>query len=439
MKIGVDIRVLMDENYSGVSLYTANLLKALWRLEAGREAAGRETLAGNAAAAGPAAGERTRYNLFYNSWKDQKARLEIWERENARVIGTRFPNKIFNYGLQKIFRRPNLDEVLGGTDVFWSPHLNFTRLSAKTKAVLTVHDLSFWREPRFFSGRKNFWHRALAIKDLLKRYDRIVAVSENTKNDLMELAGVPPEKIRVIYAGNNLNPRTAGEEAGSGRAEAGAGERRVTGPAETEEREFFIRHGLGADFRAPFILYLGTIEPRKNIAGLIEAYEIWRNSKRPEAATGAGGQGSVLKLILAGAAGWKTREIYKKWRRSSYKNDIKFLGYISEKEKKILYRRATVFVYPSFYEGFGFPPLEAMAFSLPVIAANVSSLPEVVGDAALMVNPYKPEEIAQAFSLLLNDEVLRQQLISRGLKKAAMFSWDKTARAYRELFANLAK
>jgi len=136
------------------------------------------------------------------------------------------------------------------------------------------------------------------------------------------------------------------------------------------------------------------------------------------------------KLVIAGGKGWKSDNIYKEWEHSEFKNDIKFLGYVDSKDKVYLYNLAEVFVYLSFYEGFGFPPLEAMACGLPVVISYAASLPEVAGDAALMVDPYNINDIAKAVSEILTDESLKNKLIERGLARAKKFSWEKTAREY---------
>ncbi len=380
MKIGVDIRVLMDKHYSGISEYTANLLSAILAQDKANE-----------------------YKLFYNSYRDLNGRLDKWNSSNSQVVGRHYPNKIFNYCLQKVFGYPCLDKVLGGVDVFWSPHFNFTSLSGSgsgLKKVITVHDLSFLRYPQFFSGRKNFWHKALGVKKILREADKIIAVSENTKNDIIELAEITADKIRVIYSGNNVIKKIWPEDK--------------------------IKASLNKlDVSGPFILYVGNIEPRKNISGLIKAYDQLRSS------------GENISLVLAGAPGWKDAQIYSDWQVSPYKDQIKFLGYISQEEKEILYSRAAVFAYPSYYEGFGFPPLEAMACGVPVVCSNVSSLPEIVADAAIMINPGKPAEIAEAIKMVLTDEGLRSRLIASGYERAQMFSWDKTAKEYLGLFKEL--
>jgi glycosyltransferase involved in cell wall biosynthesis len=309
---------------------------------------------------------------------------------------------------QKLCRRPFIDRLLGGVEVFWSPHFNFTSLSSGSKSpkqIITVHDLSFLRYPEFFSWRKNVWHRALAVKQSLLTADQIIAVSESTKNDIIELVGIAPEKIQVIYAGNNITVRAV---------------------AEQEKTDFLTRHQL----RGRFILYLGNIEPRKNISGLIEAYNLLRsNDERHEF--------NDLKLVLAGGVGWKHRHIYQSWENSPYRQDIKFLGYVNQTDKEILYSLATLFAYPSFYEGFGFPPLEALSYGVPVVCSNISSLPEIVGKAAVTVNPFRIEQITSALQLALSDRQLREQLITAGYEQAKRFSWDKTALAYLDLFRAL--
>jgi len=251
---------------------------------------------------------------------------------------------------------------------------------------------------------------ALNVKNLLRSADYLIAVSENTKQDIMELAGVAADRIRVIYSGNNLEKREV---------------------PQIEAQKFFQERGLNispAGETPCFVLYLGNIEPRKNIEGLISAYNQLRASC-PEL--------SQVQLILAGGTGWKNGEIYQSWHKSPYQESIKFLGYINQAEKEILYSQAAVLAYPSFYEGFGFPPLEALTYGLPVVASSTSSLPEVVGQAALLVNPYKTGEIIEALKIALTDQVIRERLQTAGPQRALNFSWEKTAREYLQLFKEM--
>jgi len=280
------------------------------------------------------------------------------------------------------------------------PHLNFASFSKNSKNIITIHDLSFLRYPEFFSFRKNLWHRAINIKKNINKFDKIVAVSQNTKNDIVELLKVPEEKVEVIYPG--LPDYQADNK-------------------EWPDDYLKTKYEINSDY----ILCFGTIEPRKNIVGLISAYDLLRD------------KGLNCLLVIVGAWGWKTKEVKKKWQSSKYKDDIKFIGYIDNELKPLFYNQATVLAYPSFYEGFGFPPLEAMYFNLPVVASNVSSLPEVLGNSAILVNPDKPQDLVEALELVFKDENLRNRMKILGKERINKFSWLDTAQKYLNLFNKL--
>ena len=378
MRIGIDIRTLMEKNYSGVSEYTLNLVRAI--LENDR---------------------KNEYKLFYNSGRDVRNRLPVFNYENVEIISRRYPNKIFNYFLQKIFRYPKIDKMLG-VDVFWLPHLNFISLSKESKKILTVHDLSFWRYPKFFSLRRNVWHCIINAKKLIQSADKIVAVSENTKYDIMDLAGINPSKIEVIYSGLDEQYKVMPRD--------------DKNLALTKEK-----YGL----KDEFVLFLATLEPRKNIKGLIKAYSKFKKDNF---------WAENIDLIIVGGKGWKTGDIFGEKEKSEYKKNIKFLEYIPREEKVYLYNLASVFVYPSFYEGFGFPPLEAMACGTPVITSSASSLPEVAGSCSLLVNPDSSEEISEAIRIVFSDKKIRDSLVEAGIKRAKELSWKKTAENYLRIF-----
>jgi len=369
----------MEKEYSGVSEYTLNLVRAI--LEEDRE---------------------NEYKLFYNSGRDISGRMPEFKYEKVEVVSAHYPNKIFNYLMQKTLRQPKVDQLLG-VDIFWLPNLNFISLSSQAKKILTIHDLSFLRCPNFFSLQRNLWHYIINIKKLIRESDKIIAVSENTKNDIIELAGVSGSKVEVIYSG-------IGEEF------------RVIDKNDWFLKEIKKKYNL-AD---KFILFLGTQEPRKNIIGLIKAFNEFRENW-------AGGK-ERIELAIAGGRGWKERGTRHEREKSKYKEDIKFLGYIPRQDKAYLYNLASVFVYPSFYGGCGFPPLEAMACGLPVVTSFSSSLPEAVGEASLLIDPYKTGEIAQAIRRILSDEFLKNDLIERGREKVYEFSWQKAAEKYLDIF-----
>lgn len=379
MTIGIDIRVLMDAQYSGVAEYTYNLVQALLTEDKVND-----------------------YVLFYNSAKDVSARLPKFEAPNVRVISKTIPNKLLNYGLFKIAGRPKLDRWLGiKLDVFLMPHFNFIAWP-EAKNILTVHDLSFLHYPEFFSARKNFWHQAINPKKLIKEATQIVAISQSTKRDIIDLTGVSEDKIKVIYSG--VSP--------------------VFQPLAFDD----LRLGQVKDkYQLPnkFILSLGNIEPRKNLVGLIEGYNKLRQ-EHPDL--------NEVALVIAGGDGWKVRQVYLTAKNSPYAKDIKFLNYIDACDKTALYNLARVLAFPSFYEGFGFPPLEAMACGTPVVASFASSIPEVVGEAGILVDPYDTAQIGQALASVLLDANLAKTLSQLGLEQAKKFNWQTTARSYLKLW-----
>lgn len=384
MRIGIDIRTLMDKQYSGIPEYTYNLINAIIKLEEQENS-------------------HRHYKLFYNSAQDLSCRIPEFSSPKVEFIKTNYPNKIFNYLLQKTLKHPQIDKKMG-VDVFLMPHINFISLSNDCSSILTVHDLSFLRYSEFFSCRKNFWHRMIGIKNIIKKFDRIVAVSENTKNDIIELCGEDPNKIKVIYSG--LNP-----------------EFQQLNPGDPALEQIKQKYKLNNEF----ILYIGTLEPRKNIESAIKAFDRFcRNNP-----------GSELELVVAGGKGWKSKQIDRVYKKMDHKKRVKFLGYIPGKDKIYLYNSALMFIYPSFYEGFGFPPLEAMACGTPVISSFASSLPEILDDAALLIDPYNINKLSRYIQELYFNRELREKMINKGLSLTKTYQWRRTVLNYLELFEQL--
>ncbi len=385
MRIGVDVRCLAEGKRTGVEEYTLALLSGLFELDRENE-----------------------YVLFFNAWKTD---VPDFVSEcaamypNVTLKAYRFPNKLLNLSLWYL-HFPKLDRLIGGTDMFFLPNLNFASVSRGTSLVVTAHDLSFELFPETFSWKRRIWHFFINFRRLALSADRVIAVSHSTKDDLTARYGVPEDRITVI-------------ESGIG-AQFHAMSRNDTELIRVKEK-----------YRLPyrFILMLATLEPRKNILALIRAYEALRGLKHPVT--------EKYALIIAGARGWKCEEVFEAIARSPYKDDIILPGFIADEDKTALYNLSSVFVYPSLYEGFGFPPLEAMACGVSVIASHSSSLPEVVGDAGILVDPYQPDELLQALVQILTDQGLAESLRAKSLERAKSFTWEKTIRATYDIFLAL--
>ena len=380
MTIGVDLRILARDAGTGVEEYAKKLLSFLIPLD-----------------------KNIRYKLFYNARKKQPLNYEWARAVNVNVLESKIPNKFL-----EIFSRfgfPKIDKLLGGCDVFFQPHFLPAALSDSVERVISFHDLSFERYPEFFSRRQKLWHKIINPCEQAEQADKIIAISESTKNDLVGLYDIASDKIRVIYSGVSF-PKNI---------------------TEIEKKSCAAKYNLPENF----ILFLGTLEPRKNVLGVVRAFEVLKNSLilplPVRGNTAADGERQDLKLVIAGGRGWLYKELFNYVGASRYKDDIIFLGRVLDEEKEILYSLAKVFVFPSFFEGFGFPPLEAMACGTPVVTSNVSSLPEVAGDSVLMVNPYRIDEIANNMKAFLNDSNFKNMMTEKGRERARQFSWQKCA------------
>ncbi|MEK7377033.1 MAG: glycosyltransferase family 1 protein, partial [Candidatus Margulisiibacteriota bacterium] len=276
----------------------------------------------------------------------------------------------------------------GGFDVFHSPDHVLPLPRVKCKTVITVHDLSFVKHPELFGAGKRIYKRFIAPYSV-KRADKVIAVSQNTKNDIVKLYKTDPAKITVVYNG-------AGNEFFK------IGDKDVLDQARN-------KYGLTDNY----ILFVGTIEPRKNIINLIKAF------KKSAATRG---------LVIVGKKGWLSDPIIREIKDHNGADKILWIDNVETKDLPALYSMASLLVYPSLYEGFGLPILEAMACGVPVITSNISSMPEVAGDAAVLIDPNGIDEIAKAIKDVLGDEHLRQSLISKGYQQAKKFSWEKCAK-----------
>ncbi len=263
---------------------------------------------------------------------------------------------------------------------------------ARFVKVMTIHDMTPFVQPRRNMSLRNWlWHRLL-LPPLARRADHILTDSEHSRRDIVKTIGLPPDRVSVAHlaADEQFRPRSL----------------------EEQER-------ARSTYRLPerFLLFVGTIEPRKNLVRLVRAYE--------RAAPALGDVG----LVIAGSLGWRYGPILDAVRRSPAGSRICLPGPIAGEDLPAVYSAALAFVYPSLYEGFGLPPLEAMQCGCPVITSNVSSLPEVVGDAAITLDPLVEAGLAHSIERLAHDEALREELREKGVRRAQCFSWRQCAEA----------
>jgi len=281
-------------------------------------------------------------------------------------------------------------------DVYHGPAVFLPLIKLGYRTVVTVHDLVSFLFPSTVPRKYSLYMR-LMTRLAVRSADRIIAVSGATKEDLSRVLGVPDARVAVIH-------------------EAVAPEFTVpTTPAAVEA--VARRYGI----RAPYCLFVGNLEPRKNLARLIEAFALVRARRR--SATGP-----CPQLVVAGTRGWLYSGIFRAVERHGVTGDIVFTGYVAPADLPALYAGAACFVFPSLYEGFGLPVLEAMAVGTPVVASRVGAIPEVAGDAAILVDAQKAEEIAGAIEAVLDDGGLRRDLAARGRARARRFTWENVAR-----------
>jgi len=422
MKIGIDCRSIVNSGpgeQAGVGHYTYYLVKSLLELD--------------------------KHNSFVLFFDDRVKDFSQFKKGNAEI--RTFPFYKYKKYLPVAYSQMLMSSFINKEklDLFHATASTIP-LFYNRKAVLTIYDLSLYKYPKLFpsalSHRRNFATKVLLPKSLTKA-KKIIASSKTTKSDLIEIFGVPEEKIEVVYGGVLSHGKNCPHQA----------------PAEDVAAKF----GIGGKY----ILFLGTIEARKNVAGLIRAFRnLYLTYDSPL---------KGYQLILAGGLGWKNEEVFKEisdansviagvsGRRSGRERrsgldtrsaerkakegerrkhqerrvnqPVKYLGYVSHAEKLSLIGRAACFVFPSLYEGFGLPVLEAMSMGTPVITSNCSSLPEITGrEAAMLIDPRKETEISEALSQVLTDEGLRDMLSIKGHEKAQEFTWEECARKTAEVY-----
>lgn len=381
MNLLIDLRCLQDNWRTGVGEYAWNIIKHL-----------------------PDHVDRPIIG-YASAFK--KINLPVGIDQYLTVKGSHIPNKIKNLQAYLSLGKKISDEVKTEdwrADVVWAPNPMFLNLDKSLPTVLTIHDLSFVQWPNFFKRRGHLWYFP-AVKKLIKAAPKsnitFACVSKYTADEVLRFVPEYKKNIEVIY------------------------------PAVDESyfKTDYINKMSGNRFTGerPYIMTVGTLEPRKNHLLLIEAYQnILKNDPN-----------WPYDLVMAGPWGWRTEKLKKVLANNQYKNRIHITGYLKEEEKKQLLAGASLFLYPSFYEGFGMPVLEAMASSVPVITSLTSSLPEVVQDAGILLSPYDSKLWSEVIKQTLVDESMLADLRERGLNQARKFTWTASAEKYAKLFKQL--
>jgi glycosyltransferase involved in cell wall biosynthesis len=371
MNIAIDVRTINNKQ-SGVGFYARYLVEALGKID-----------------------KKNPYFLITNNQKEESSRnfvanyqlLPTWFSNENHVLGDLWENFFLPFRL-----------IWNQIDIFHGPAFLIPFLYVHKAAVVTVHDLVAYSYPHTIPIKYKYYMKML-IRAATMRADKIIVDSYSVKNELMERLRVPEDKIRVVPLGVSSNYHMVNDR------------NRINSVRE--------KYGIKRDY----IMQVGNIEPRKNLPRLFEAFKLLKEKTN-----------NSYQLVNVGKQGWLYKEIFEMINRYGLQEDIIFTKYVNEEDLVLLYNGAELFVYPSLYEGFGLPILEAMSCGTPVITSTVSSMPEVAGKAALLVDPLNSEEIAWTIYTVLTDTELKNRLRSSGLDRATHFSWEKTAQQTLEVY-----
>lgn len=383
MRIGIDYTAAVNQ-VAGIGRYTRELVRALLDLDMCHEYV-------LLVPAGPKRVEPAASRSESGAWSSRvvsHSSADVEGCSRIRLVHLPLPERFLTILWHRL-RLPLVVELFAGAlDVFHSPDFSLPP-TYRARPVLTVHDLSFMRLPQCsYPSLRAFLTQV--VPRSVRRAEVVLADSECTRNDVIQLLGADPRRVRVIYPGVDERFRRVSDQ-------------------DTLDA-VRLRYGLPDHF----VLSVGTLQPRKNYERLVEAYALVRAH-------------SDIKLVIAGGKGWMYDGIFRKVEELGLRNDVRFLGYVDDKDLPALYTLAALFAFPSLYEGFGLPALEAMACGTPVVASNASSLPEVVGAAALLVNPTDVSALAEAILEMLDDHARRDDIVQRGLAQAQRFTWNQAA------------
>ncbi len=374
MRIAIDIQTVIGRK-TGIGKYTENLVQALSEISSSHQ-----------------------FRLCYFNFRSGFKGMEI-KADNFKNIGIRLPGRVFSFLWKKI-NAPNFDDLFGRADIFHFP--NFISRPVKSgKTIVTIHDLAFKRFPEYIE-KKNLDFLNDNVPRTLAAADKIIAVSEFTKDELLKLYTVPEGKVAVIHEAPDEKFKKIED----------------LKPFEQVKNKYKLPD--------KFFLWVGTLEPRKNISLLLESFSDFKKRDK-----------SDCKLVIVGKWGWNYSDFMDKLKSLISKNEVIFTEYVSDEDLPVIYNLAGAFIFPSVYEGFGLPPLEAMACGVPVV--TTPALDEVVGEAAVKVSTADVKELSQAMEDILKNENLRKDLIGKGFKRAGRFSWERAARETLSLYEQTLK
>lgn len=386
-RYGIDARPLYSAA-SGIPLYTRRLIEHMGRHLNNDE----EILLYLPTPINP-------YSNVWNLWNEVNA--TNWGSDQIKCKGSKLVlwlHALFETRMNLGVLAVDANHALNDVSIFHITNYEMPLLK-RARRIVTIHDLAALKLPRLHNDLQI--RKAGRYRRLCHEASAVICVSEATRRDVIELLGIEIEKTNVVYnaCGNDCS--------------------------RPDDHELFC---ISSKYRLPerYVLYLGTIEPRKNLVNLIRAFNL------------AVKLGDLSHhMVIAGRKGWLCDDIYKEAECSPFKERIHMIGSVPEKDVTALMSKADLFAFPSFMEGFGMPVLEAMNCAVPVLTSNTSSLPEVAGDAAVLVDPYNVHDISDAILRILKDKVLSDELRKRGTERAKQFSWDECAKQTLDVYRRL--
>jgi len=389
MRIGIDARTILNPEKGdaiGVGHYTYQLIRNLLEID-----------------------QENEYVLFFD-FRVREKDIKKFTKPNVKI-------KFYPFSDYKKYLPGAYNEILG-TATLARENLDLIHATSATsriptsyrgKTIVTFHDLAVYKVPEVFPKISRTKERA-KLSLMASKADKIIAVSQSTKNDICDIFGCAKEKVSVIYSGFD---------------------KRLFESSQVAREKVLEKYGINDENK--YILFLGTLEPLKNISRLFEAYKIFKETCLKN------NQKCAHKLVMAGKNGWMAKEYKQIAKDLEISKDVIFTGYVVGDELVPLFKNADFFVMPSLYEGFGTTVLEAFATGTPAIVSGVSSIPELAGDAAILVSPLNTKEIADAMIRLAGDENLKNELREKGKKQVEKFNWEKCASQTLDVYKNLVR